>query len=114
VLLLDEPTNHLDIRSIDWLENFLKEYPGTLVFVTHDRMFMTRLATKIVELDRGKLYSWSCDYPTFLERKKLALHAEAMEWEKFDKKLSEEEVRPTYLVGQIVPRRKSFVSSGAR
>ncbi len=92
VLLLDEPTNHLDIESIHWLEEFLKEYPGTLLFVTHDRMFMTRLATKIVELDRGKLYSWSCDYPTFLERKKLALHAEAMEWEQFDKKLSQEEV----------------------
>ena len=92
VLLLDEPTNHLDIESIDWLENFLKEYPGTIFFVTHDRMFMTRLATKIVELDRGKLYSWTCDYPTFLERKKLALHAEAMEWEQFDKKLAQEEV----------------------
>lgn len=92
LLLLDEPTNHLDIESIDWLEGFLKEYPGTLAFVTHDRMFMTRLATKIVELDRGHLYSWSCDYPTFLERKKLALHIEAMEWEKFDKKLSQEEV----------------------
>ncbi len=92
VLLLDEPTNHLDIDSIDWLENFLKEYPGTIFFVTHDRMFMTRLATKIVELDRGKLYSWTCDYPTFLERKKLALHAEAMEWEQFDKKLAQEEI----------------------
>lgn len=92
VLLLDEPTNHLDIDSINWLENFLKEYPGTIFFVTHDRMFMTRLATKIVELDRGKMYSWSCDYPTFLERKKLALHAEAMEWEQFDKKLAQEEI----------------------
>ncbi len=92
VLLLDEPTNHLDIESIDWLENFLREYPGTIFFVTHDRMFMTRLATKIVELDRGRLYSWSCDYPTFLERKKLALHAEAMEREQFDKKLAEEEI----------------------
>ena len=92
ILLLDEPTNHLDTDSIEWLEGFLKEYRGTLFFVTHDRMFMTRLATKIVELDRGKLYSWSCDYPTFLERKKLALHAEAMEWEQFDKKLAQEEV----------------------
>ncbi len=92
VLLLDEPTNHLDIESINWLEIFLKDYPGTIVFVTHDRMFMTRLATQIVELDRGKLYNWMCDYPTFLERKKLALHAEAMEWDRFDKKLSQEEV----------------------
>ncbi len=92
VLLLDEPTNHLDTDSIEWLEGYLKDYPGTLFFVTHDRMFMTRLATKIVELDRGKLYAWTCDYPTFLERKKLALHTEAMEWEKFDKKLAQEEV----------------------
>lgn len=92
VLLLDEPTNHLDIESIDWLESFLKDYSGTILFVTHDRMFMTRLATKIVELDRGKLYSWTCDYPTFLERKKLTLHAEASEWELFDKKLAQEEV----------------------
>ncbi len=92
VLLMDEPTNHLDIESISWLEDFLREYPGTVVFVTHDRMFMTRLATQIVELDRGKLYSWTCDYPTFLERKKLALHAEEKEWELFDKKLAVEEV----------------------
>ena len=69
VLLLDEPTNHLDIDSINWLEEFLKNYPGTLFFVTHDRMFMQHLATRIVELDRGKIFSWSCDYPTFLERK---------------------------------------------
>jgi len=92
VLLLDEPTNHLDIRSIEWLEGFLKDYPGTIVFVTHDRLFMTRLATKIVELDRGKLYSWSCDYPTFLERKAAMLQAEAALWEQFDKKLAQEEV----------------------
>jgi ATP-binding cassette subfamily F protein uup len=92
VLLLDEPTNHLDTESIEWLEGFLKEYPGTIFFVTHDRMFMTRLSTKIVELDRGRLHSWSCDYPTFLDRKKLALHVEAMEWEQFDKKLAQEEV----------------------
>jgi ATP-binding cassette subfamily F protein uup len=92
VLLLDEPTNHLDIRSIEWLEGFLKDYPGTIVFVTHDRLFMTRLATKIVELDRGKLYSWTCDYPTFLERKAALLDAEAARWEQFDKKLAQEEV----------------------
>jgi len=91
-LLLDEPTNHLDIQSINWLESFLKDYPGTILFVTHDRMFMTRLATKIVELDRGKLYSWDCDYPTFLERKQLALRNEALEWERFDKKLAQEEI----------------------
>ncbi len=92
MLLLDEPTNHLDIQSINWLEGFLKDYPGTLLFVTHDRMFMTRLATTIVELDRGKLYSWSCDYSTFLERKQLALQNEVLEWERFDKKLAQEEV----------------------
>ncbi len=91
-LLLDEPTNHLDIESIDWLEAFLKEFKGTLVFVTHDRMFMNRLATTIVELDRGKLYSWSCDYPTFLERKQMALDAQAAEMARFDKKLAQEEV----------------------
>ncbi|HCM42831.1 MAG TPA: ABC transporter ATP-binding protein [Candidatus Omnitrophica bacterium] len=91
-LLLDEPTNHLDIESIDWLEAFLKEFKGTIIFVTHDRMFMTRLATKIVELDRGKLFSWSCDYPTFLERKQMALDAEAAEGARFDKKLAQEEV----------------------
>ncbi len=92
VLLLDEPTNHLDIESIDWLERFLKEYPGTLFFVTHDRTFMTHLSTRIVELDRGRLWSWACDYPTFLERKQAALDAEAAERAEFDKKLAREEV----------------------
>ena len=92
ILLLDEPTNHLDIESITWLENFLKNYSGTLFFVTHDRMFMTNLATKIVELDRGKLFSWACNYKTFLERKQLALDAQATERAEFDKKLAKEEV----------------------
>lgn len=92
VLLLDEPTNHLDIESIDWLESFLKEYPGTIFFVTHDRTFMTHLSTRIVELDRGRLWSWACDYPTFLERKQAALDAEAAERAEFDKKLAREEV----------------------
>lgn len=91
VLLLDEPTNHLDIDSINWLEGFLKEYPGTVFFVTHDRTFMTHLATRIVELDRGKIYSWECDYRTFLARKKAALDNEATEWANFDKKLAKEE-----------------------
>jgi ATP-binding cassette subfamily F protein uup len=89
---LDEPTNHLDIESIDWLEGFLKGYPGTLFFVTHDRTFMTHLATRIVELDRGRLFSWACDYPTFLERKQMALDAEEAERERFEKKLAKEEV----------------------
>ncbi len=92
VLLLDEPTNHLDIESINWLEGFLKTYPGTIFFVTHDRMFMQNLATQIAELDRGKLFSWACDYPTFLERKQAALDAEASERAEFDKKLAREEV----------------------
>lgn len=91
VLLLDEPTNHLDIESINWLEGFLKNYPGTIIFVTHDRMFMSHLATKIVELDRGKLYSWTCDYKTFLERKQAALEVEATQRQEFAKKLSQEE-----------------------
>ncbi|MFA5157155.1 MAG: ATP-binding cassette domain-containing protein [Candidatus Omnitrophota bacterium] len=92
VLLLDEPTNHLDIDSINWLEGFLSGYPGTIFFVTHDRMFMTHLATRIVELDRGKIYSWACGYKTFLERKQAALDIEESEWDHFDKKLAEEEI----------------------
>lgn len=91
VLMLDEPTNHLDIESIDWLESFLRSYKGLIFFVTHDRMFMTHLATKIVELDRGKLFSWSCDYHTFLERKEAALEVEAAQRAEFAKKLSQEE-----------------------
>ena len=92
ILLLDEPTNHLDIDTINWLEGFLKNYPGTLFFVTHDRMFMTHLATRIVELDRGKIFSWTCDYQTFLERKRMALENESAQRADFDKKLAEEEV----------------------
>ena len=92
ILLLDEPTNHLDIDTINWLEGFLKDYPGTLFFVTHDRMFMTHLATRIVELDRGKIFSWTCDYKTFLERKQMALENESVQRAEFDKRLAEEEV----------------------
>jgi ATP-binding cassette subfamily F protein uup len=91
VLLLDEPTNHLDIDAIKWLEDFLSEYQGTVVFVTHDRAFLQRLATRIVELDRGVLTSWPGDYATYLQRKDEALAAEAMAREKFDRKLEEEE-----------------------
>lgn len=91
VLLLDEPTNHLDIDSIDWLEEFLLNYPGTVFFVTHDRVFMTHLATRILELDRGKVYSWACDYKTFLERKQAVLDVEEAHWGHFDKKLIKEE-----------------------
>lgn len=92
VLLLDEPTNHLDIESIIWLESFLKEYPGTVFFVTHDRQFMEHVATRILDLDRGRLYSWACDYRTYLERKQLELTNEAVSRDHFDKRLAEEEV----------------------
>ncbi len=91
LLLLDEPTNHLDIQAIDWLEDFLKRWGGTLLFVTHDRVFLQRLATRIIELDRGKVYDWACDYPTFLERKEAMLDAEQTRNVLFDKKLAQEE-----------------------
>ncbi len=92
VLLLDEPTNHLDIDAITWLEDFLADYPGAVVFVTHDRAFLQRLATRIVEIDRGRLTSWPGDYATFLRKKDEWLANEAVLQEKFDKKLAEEEV----------------------
>jgi ATP-binding cassette subfamily F protein uup len=91
VLFLDEPTNHLDIAAIQWLENFLQRWGGTLVFVTHDRMFLQQLSTKIVELDRGHLFDWDCDYQTFVKRKEAMLDAESLENELFDKKLAQEE-----------------------
>jgi ATP-binding cassette subfamily F protein uup len=91
LLLLDEPTNHLDIASIDWLEGFLKRWGGTLLFVTHDRVFLQRLTTRIVELDRGRLFDWNCSYTTFLERKEAMLSAEAEQNALFDKKLAQEE-----------------------
>jgi ATP-binding cassette subfamily F protein uup len=91
VLLLDEPTNHLDIEAMTWLESFLDEYRGAVVFVTHDRAFLTRVATRIVELDRGRLTSWPGNYETFLEKKELWLASEAMQHEKFDKRLAQEE-----------------------
>jgi len=91
MLLLDEPTNHLDIDSIRWLEGYLLRQGGTLAFVTHDRAFLARLATRIVEIDRGKLYDWACDYPTFLKRREEVLHAEARQQALFDKRLSQEE-----------------------
>jgi len=91
VLLLDEPTNHLDIEAITWLETFLADYPGTVLFVTHDRAFLQRIATRIIELDRGHLTSWPGDYQTFLGKKEEWLVNEAIEQEKFDKRLAEEE-----------------------
>jgi ATP-binding cassette subfamily F protein uup len=92
VLLLDEPTNHLDIDSIAWLEEFLLRQVKTLVFITHDRMFLRRVATRIIELDRGNLADWSCDYDTFLKRKEDQLAAEEKQRAEFDKKLAREEV----------------------
>lgn len=92
LLLLDEPTNHLDIEAIDWLEAFLGRWQGTLMFVTHDRVFLRRLATRILEIDRGRLFDWSCDYDTFLQRKEAALAAEAKQDALFEKKLAQEEV----------------------
>ncbi|MEE2826934.1 MAG: ATP-binding cassette domain-containing protein [Planctomycetota bacterium] len=91
LLLLDEPTNHLDIAAIEWLEQFLLRWSGTLLFVTHDREFLRRVADRIIEIDRGKLYDWSCDYGTFLKRKEQALAAEEKQNALFDKRLAEEE-----------------------
>jgi len=92
VLLLDEPTNHLDIEAVEWMEDFLIDRGTTLLFVTHDRAFLRRVATRIIELDRGRLVDWGTDYDTYLERKEGALAAEAREWAEFDKKLAKEEV----------------------
>ncbi len=92
LLLLDEPTNHLDIESITWLEEFLAGYQGAVVFITHDRAFLRRLATRLVELDRGWLTSWPGDYDNYLRRREERLSAEAAEHARFDKKLAEEEV----------------------
>lgn len=91
LILLDEPTNHLDLESILWLENFLLEHPVTLFFVTHDRAFLRKLATRIVEIDRGKLKSWACSYDEFLERRAADLNAESKQWAALDKKLAQEE-----------------------
>jgi ATP-binding cassette subfamily F protein uup len=92
ILLLDEPTNHLDVDAVEWMEDYLVERGITLVFVTHDRAFLRRVATRIVELDRGKLVDWGGDYDTYLSRKEAALEVEAREWAEFDRKLAQEEV----------------------
>ncbi|OPY78989.1 MAG: ABC transporter ATP-binding protein uup [Syntrophorhabdus sp. PtaU1.Bin153] len=92
LLLLDEPTNHLDINTIIWLEDFLLRYEKTLMFVTHDRAFLQRLATRIVEIDRGRLASFPSDYRTYLDRRQVLLDAEERRWNEFDKKLDKEEI----------------------
>jgi len=92
LLLLDEPTNHLDIDTIAWLEEFLLASPFTLFFVSHDRALIRRLATRIVDLDRGMLTSWPGDYDTYLRRKQELLAATASQQTKFDRKLAQEEI----------------------
>ena len=92
LLLLDEPTNHLDIITIKWLESVVYSHAGSVLFITHDRAFLQRLATRIVEIDRGKLTSWPGDYQNFLRRKEKSLEDEATENARFDKKLEQEEI----------------------
>jgi ATP-binding cassette subfamily F protein uup len=92
ILLLDEPTNHLDMDAIRWLEEFLLRSNASILFVTHDRALLRKLATRIIELDRGRLTSWSCNYETYLQRKETALEAEGRQRAEFDKKLAREEV----------------------
>ena len=92
LLLLDEPTNHLDVATIEWLETTLADYAGAIAFVTHDRAFLDRLATRVIELDRGHLSSWPGSYAGYLDKKEAALANEALADERFDKKLAEEEV----------------------
>ncbi len=92
ILLLDEPTNHLDIDAISWLEEYLASWQGTLVFVSHDRAFINRVSTHIVELDRGKLTTFPGDYKSYLEQKQKLLEEEEAQNKLFDKKLAQEEV----------------------
>lgn len=92
VLLLDEPTNHLDIETIDWLENFLKSFAGTIIFISHDRSFIRHMATRIVDLDRGKLVSYPGDYDQYLQAKEEALRVEEQQNAEFDRRLAQEEV----------------------
>jgi ATP-binding cassette subfamily F protein uup len=91
LLLLDEPTNHLDIEAVEWLEGFLARWRGTLMFVTHDRTFLRRMADRILEIDRGRIFDWSCDYDTFLARKEEAIAADEKQNALFDKRLAQEE-----------------------
>lgn len=92
VLLLDEPTNHLDIETIDWLEGFLKTFQGSIIFISHDRSFIRNMATRIVDLDRGKLVSYPGDYDQYLLAKEEALRVEELQNAEFDRKLAQEEV----------------------
>jgi ATP-binding cassette subfamily F protein uup len=103
VLLLDEPTNHLDIDSIVWLEDYLLHFPGTVIFITHDRAFLQALATRVIELERGRLFDFTLDYAGFLRHRDELLEAEAKQQAQFDKKLAEEEI---WLRKGIKARRK--------
>ena len=103
LLILDEPTNHLDIETIEWLENWLLRRDGALLFVSHDRAFVRRLSTRIVEIDRGRLYSREEEYDTFLEKRDERLALERAQWRQFDKKLSEEEM----WIRQGIPARRT-------
>ncbi len=91
LLLLDEPTNHLDISTIEWLEHTVRGYRGSVIFITHDRDFLQKLATRIIEIDRGKILSWPGNYQNFLRRKEEAIHEEETQNALFDKKLAQEE-----------------------
>lgn len=91
ILLLDEPTNHLDLNSIAWMEEFLEKYRGTIILVTHDRMFLQKLATRIIEIDRGNILNWACGYNDFLKRRREVLDAEELHREHFSRKLAKEE-----------------------
>ena len=92
LLLLDEPTNHMDIPSIELMENFLLQYRKALLFVSHDRIFLEKLATRIIEIDRGRLTSWECNYKTYLSRKRALIESEEEHDRQFDKKMSKEEI----------------------
>ena len=92
LLLLDEPTNHMDIPSIELMENFLLQYRKALLFVSHDRVFLEKLATRIIEIDRGRLTSWACDYKTYLARKRALIESEEEHNRQFEKKISKEEI----------------------
>ncbi len=92
LLLLDEPTNHLDIAAIQWLEDFLLRLRKTLIFISHDRAFVGKLATRVVEVDRGRLQDYRCGYAQFLDRREAVINSEDKEWARFDQKLAEEEI----------------------
>jgi len=103
VLLLDEPTNHLDVAAIEWMEDFVLKNVKTLWFITHDRAFLKKVANRIMELDRGRLVAYDCDYDTYLERRQAAMEAEEKQRSEFDKKLAKEE---TWIRQGLKARRK--------